>query len=423
MTDTKFIKSMLKSVSSKGFFNLLSANVLIQIVAFASQLFVAGILSPDDVGRIKILQTWLSIFSILGSMGFSSSTLKLCSENRTKSELNAIFRSGLSFTLITTLSSYAIVLVINQFEWISRDTAIHSLIPLAMLPLISNALFALYVAYYQSQKEIKLISNLTSINKIVAVFLIIIFTWFGGIKGYYIGFNLGAILLLIVVVSISRKRFRVKTNSSDKNRLYKLHWHYARPSFFSVLLADLASYADILIINYLIIGNITEVGFYSFALTLTVMFRVLPSTVQQITIPYFSGLSNKIPEFSKVFRKYSRQLILLISASLIAALVLIPLFITMVFSGKYDASIPYFLPLAIGWSIRQYNQIQAAALFGIGAISQIALSQFISLITNVILIVISLHFWGIMGVAYSSIVCAIIEVSLFSYFLKRKLKG
>ncbi len=423
MTDMNFIKSMLKSVSSKGFFNLLTANVLIQIVAFASQLFVAGILSPDDVGRIKILQTWLSIFSILGSMGFSSSTLKLCSENRTKAELSSIFRSGLSFTLITTLSSYAIVLVINQFEWISRDTAIRSLIPLAMLPLISNAFFALYVAYYQSQKEIKLISNLTSINKIVAVLLIIIFTWLGGIKGYYIGFNLGAILLLIVVVSISRNRFGVKTNSSDKKRLNKMHWHYARPSFFSLLLADLASYADILIINYLIIGNITEVGFYSFALTLTVMFRVLPSTVQQITIPYFSGLSNNIPEFSKVFRKYSLQLILLISASLIAALVLIPPFITIIFSGKYDASIPYFIPLAIGWTIRQYNQIQAAALFGIGAISKIARSQFLSLISNVILILISLYYWGIMGVAYSSIVCAIIEVSLFSYFLRRKLKG
>ncbi len=60
-TTVKII-DLLKFSDKRGFFHLLTANLLIQVVAFASQLFVAGILSPEDIGRIKVIQTFLSVF-------------------------------------------------------------------------------------------------------------------------------------------------------------------------------------------------------------------------------------------------------------------------------------------------------------------------------------------------------------------------
>ncbi|MEI8085006.1 MAG: hypothetical protein WCG93_02195, partial [Paludibacter sp.] len=63
-----------QNVREKGFFHLLSANLLIQFFAFASQLLVAGILASDDIGRIKIIQTYFSVFIILAGMGFNAST-------------------------------------------------------------------------------------------------------------------------------------------------------------------------------------------------------------------------------------------------------------------------------------------------------------------------------------------------------------
>ncbi len=413
------IKLLLKNIAGKGFFNLLSANMLIQIVAFASQLIVAGILSPEDVGRIKILQTWLSIFSILGSMGFNSSTLKLCSENRSRDEIKGIFRSGLLFTLFSTLAAYAIVLIINSLGLLSKETLIRSMVPLALLPLIANGLFAVYVSYYQARKEIRFISNITSVNKLVAVLLIVFFTFQLGIKGYYIGFNIAAFSLLIIVYFITQSKQKKPARSTSNRKLFQTHWKYARPSFFSVLLADLTAYADILIINFLLISDMMEVGFYSFALTLTVAFRVLPATVQQITIPYFSGMADAALGFKNVYKRYSRILVLIIIATLAAALLIFPPLIDFIFKGKYNASMPYFLPLAIGWSIRQYNQIQAAALFGKGAIADIAKSQVLALIINVLIIVIALQIWGLTGAAWASILCALSEVLFFYFFMRR----
>ena len=67
------IKKILSDSHQKGFFHLFSANVMIQLFAFASQMLVAWFLLPDDIGRIKIIQTYLTIFLIAGSLGFNIS--------------------------------------------------------------------------------------------------------------------------------------------------------------------------------------------------------------------------------------------------------------------------------------------------------------------------------------------------------------
>lgn len=423
MTRWLEIRQILKNVSHKGFFNLLSANVLINVLAFGLQLLVAGILSPDDVGRLKILRTWLSILSILGSMGFSGSTLKLCSENRSQKEIKAIFNASIIFTFLTTVSVYLLILLFNWFELLSKESIIQSLVPLALLPLAASGMFTLFMNYYLARKEMKLVSMLTSINKSVVFLLVIGFTFFLGIKGYYIGYNIAEFCILLIVIYISRSKFNVgKVKLSALKKLFKLHWNYALPSFLSNFLADLTTYADVLIISYLLFDEMNDVGFYSFALTLTVMLKVLPATAQQITIPYFSELSNQIDKFKLTYKKYSRILVTIIVITLLLVILVIPPMIDFIFKGKYNASFLFFIPLAVGWSIRQYNQIQAAALFGLGAISKMAKSMFFVLIINIIFIFISLHFWGLIGVAYSSIPCAIVEILMFDYYLKREIK-
>lgn len=412
------VKILLKQVSQKGFFNLLSANVLVQVVAFASQLLVAGILSPDDIGRIKILQTWLGIFTIIGSMGFNNSTLKLCSENRTKEETQRIFKSGLFFTLITTLGAYMMVLLINQLGLLSQDKSIKVLVPLALFPLISTSFFSLYVSYYQAKKDIKFISNITSINKVLSVLLILGFTYCLGIKGYYIGYNIAAIVLLLVVVLITHLSYAQVSFFRFSKSDFKMHWHYARPSFLSNILGELTAYADILLINFLV-RDTFEIGQYSFALTLTVLFRIFPATVQQITIPYFSNLFVNKPEFRKVFKKYSKILVIIVVFVLIVGLIFIPPLIKLLFVGKYNGAIVYFVPLAIGWSIRQYNQIQSALLFGAGKISYIAKSQLITLVFNIVVISVALGTWGLLGAAYASIICSSFVVLLLSRYVKK----
>lgn len=417
------IPSIIQAVHQKGFFNLLSANVFIQIVAFASQLFVAGILSPAEIGSIKILQTFLSIFTLIGGLGFNNSVLKLCSENIEENDKKILFNAGLGFTLFSTLFTYLVLISVNSFGVISSDNLIRSLFPIALFPLITTSLFSVYTSYFLAQRKIRLLSRLTSVNKLIAIIGIIIFTYFLGIKGYYIAYNISFILVLMICLRkepLADKKTLAEIYK-NKKALFKTHWLYAKPSLGAVVIAEFAAFADIILINYLVEDKY-QIGFYSFALTLTVIVRFIPSTVQLISEPYFSALSNNKNDIITAYKKYLRLLLIIITATLIAVLIIVPPAINWIYQRKYATVMIYFTPLAIGWSIRQINQLQSAVLFGMGKMSHIAYSQFFSLISNTVILLIALYYFGAIGAAYASIPSNVLSVFILYLFLRKNLK-
>lgn len=414
------IKTQITENSSRGFFHLLSANVLIQAVAFASQLFVAGILSPDDVGRIKVIMTFLSVFSVIGGMGFNGSTLKLCSENRSQGEVRQIFSAGVLFTVISTIAFYLLALLLNSFGLFSADKMIQWLIPMGLFPVITNSVFMVLVGYFQAIKEIKLMSRITIINKLISIVAIVLLTWWLGIKGYYFAYNISFIIMLAVGLRILKSDFNFSQNNLRAN--FKTHWAFSKPSLLANLMSEISAYADIFVINYLL-SDMQEIGFYSFALTLTVALRIFPATVQQMAIPYFSGFSSDRQQFIAVFRKYNRQLYMVVFATLIIAILVAPFLIKTIFSGKFDASIPFFMFLSIGWSIRLLTQLQSAAIFGLGKLHYNGWISLISMIFNVIIYYIFVTYFGAIGAAWASIPAGILILITSRMFMNRALRA
>jgi O-antigen/teichoic acid export membrane protein len=416
-----FITNKLNSLRyfhQKGFFHLLSANVLIQLVAFASQLFVAGILAPADMGRIKIIQTYLSVFSIIAGMGFNTSVLKLCSENRTLSDKKSLFQSALFFTITSTIILYTIILGLNFLNIFSTDKIIKWLIPLGLFPIISNSIFMVFISYFQATKKIKLISNLTISNKSISIIGIVLLSYYAGIKGYYVAYNASFILMLVVSFRLYGSGFSLEIFSTKSLSQFSIHWKYAKNSMFANLLSELSAYVDIILINYFI-KDMPQIGYYSFALTITVILRLFPSTVQQIASPYFSSLANQKNDFINTFNKYNKLLYIVVTLSLVAVLITMPFIIHWIFMGKYDQSMLYFPMLAIGWSLRQLTQLQSGAIFGLGKIQYSAYVSLISLIFNIIIISISIYFFGLIGAAYASIINGLVFTLCSRHFYKK----
>lgn len=422
MTYNSFkIKSLLKDIQQKGFFHLLSANVLIQVFAFSSQLFVAGILSPDDIGRIKIIQSYLSIFSIIAGMGFNASTLKICSEKRTQQDNINSLNAALIFTIISTIIVYFIVLVLNYYNFFSSDSLIKWLIPLGLFPLISNSIFIIYTSYLQANKEIKLFSSISVYNKLLSIIALICFSYFWGIKGYYVAYNISFILMSLIVAYIVHRTNKFSFKTDIKNK-FREHWVYAKANFFASIIAETSALLDIVLISF-IIKDLYEIGFYSFALTLTIALKIFPVTVQQIAIPYFSSFDMNRENFLKVFYKYNRLLYIVVFISLILFLAFTPLFVNFVFGEKYNNSFSFLIFLSIGWSIRNLNQLQSGAIFGLGKIKYNAYTVTFVLIGNLIIYPIAIYYFGIMGAAYASISSGIIMWIASGYYFKKAIRN
>ncbi len=420
MTTVTKISYFFRNIRQKGFFHLLSANILIQLFAFASQLFVAGILSAEDIGRVKIIQTYLSIFSIVAGMGFNASTLKICSEHKSKQQLSEYFNSAFVFTLISSSFVYGIVLLINYLEILSKDRLIQILIPLGMFPLITNSIFMLFIGLLQARKEIKLFSNITVLNKTISIIGIIILSYYWGMKGYYVAYNLSYILMIFVIF-FSIKRIVPISFKAFKTNIIKEHWHYAKASTFSNIIAETSAYIDIILISFLI-KDMVEIGYYSFALTLTIVLRLFPSTVQQITIPYFSSFKSNKAEFLNIFKRYNRLLYVVVFISLLFFLSITPPVVSYVFKDKYDQSFLYLTFLAIGWSIRNLNQLQSAAIFGLGKIHYNAYTALCALIGNIVIYPVAIYYFGLMGAAYASISSGIIIWVASRYFFRKAIQ-
>jgi O-antigen/teichoic acid export membrane protein len=417
-------RELLRSIYQKGFFHLFVSNVLIQIFAFASQLFVAGILQPDDIARIKIIQTYLSVFSIVGAMGFANSTLKHCSENRSDDQKFTLFYHALLFSVFSSAALYGIILLANKLELFSKDVLLCALLPLGLLPIITNTLFVVFVSFYQAQKKMKTIALLTGINKTLSIAGIVVFSCFWGIYGYYAAYNLGILIMLVacfIIIIRTGKKVPSCFALQQLRSSLSLHWYCAKYSMLANFLADTSMYVDIILISLFAV-NLHEAGYYSFALTMTVVLRLFPSTVQQIAIPYFSSAYHK-PVIMENFRKYNRLLVVVIAVTFVIVIVLVPLFFHVFFAGKYNPSVKYFIPLAIGWSIAQLRQLQSGAIFGLGKIKYITYNNLISLIVNILVFYLAFSNWGLTGMAYASIFTSSLSWLINSFYLRKTFAG
>ena len=65
----------------------------------------------------------------------------------------------------------------------------------------------------------------------------------------------------------------------------------------------------------------------------------------------FSSLQSNKEEFIKLFKTYNRLLLLILGFFILFILVM-PTLVDWIFNQKYHDSIPFLLPLSVGWSIR-----------------------------------------------------------------------
>ena len=137
------VLALFNSVKEKGFYHLLSANYLIRFLGFASQLIVAWIITTEDVGRIKVMQSYMSVFVVLASFGFNVSILKLCSEDRSEKQKNYLFRKGLTYSLVSQILTIALIFFLVYFELLSQDFIINKVFlvyALGLAPLVLDGI-------------------------------------------------------------------------------------------------------------------------------------------------------------------------------------------------------------------------------------------------------------------------------------------
>lgn len=387
-------KKLFKVAGEKGFYHLLSANFLVKFFGFSSQLLVAWILTPEDMGRIKVMQSFMSVFIILAGFGFNESIIKLCSENVDKKEKFYLYQKGVFYTLPFQFVTFILILILINFELLSKDEVINSVFiiyafGLLLLPLNSN-----FLGYLHALKKIKEYSKIQIITKIFGVALIIILTYFFSIWGYAFGIIIGYVITLLTIFLRNRKLFIMKA-IAVKNP-FKKHFSIAFISALTNLVGMLLYSIDIFVINYMS-NDRREIGYYAFATIFIGLLSIVARVVLKIAKPYFSERSDDFNAWHQTYTKYQRVMTKYLIIVLIMALIFVSIFLSYIFNAKYSASIYYFVLLSIGWFFRDLGAFRGVALFGLGKIKT---NFFVSLVTLIITLPAVYIFYKIGGIEY-----------------------
>ena len=399
------------SIYEKGFFHLLGANSLLLVFGFISQLFVAWILTPEEIGTIKILQTYVSIFVILGSLGYNVSVLKLCSEKRKDGEKKYLFQKGLNYSFIGAIAAYLIIIIFSFYQLISIDNKVNLYMIIFGLGIFPQTVNTVYFAYLQALKKIQSYSKIQVYTKIFSIIIVIVFSYYFILKGYIISIIVGY-LITNVFMLLHIKKINKNIDTLTLQGPYKLHNKYSFISLGANLLSIIIGSIDILLMNYFIKDR-TAIGYYSFAVTFASVMLIFSSSIMQVTSPYFSEVSVDFDNWLSKVRKYDRLLFIISVVITLLSLIAVPLFLKYIFHGKYQNSIKYFELLAIAWFFKNLIVIKSSALFGIGKININTLMGLIALPIYFISIFIGIHYYNLKGAAYSMIIS-----SIFLYILQ-----
>jgi O-antigen/teichoic acid export membrane protein len=386
----------IQSIAKKGFFHLFAVNGLIFVTGFVSQLFVAGILNPADIGRIKIMQTYIGMASLVGGLGFNTSLLKLASEHRSEDEKADLLHLAIFIAIASFLIFYVIFFVLSKSALISSDPLIAKLFPFYSLFLLPLIIQTMQLSYYQAIKELKRMALIQFYTKLVSVALIIAVTYVYKLEGYVIIISLTGVISIFSLkkglYGFTKKLIKLKF----KFHYLKMMWNLARYALLANLTGTLLATLDIYLINYLISDRI-EVGYYMFALTILSIYQIVPTSIQQVAFPYFSGKSGNYVNWINTYKKYNKLNHFILFILCFSGMLIIPFLVKFAFSHKYDASLVYFEFLSIAWLLQFLNMMKSTALMGYGRFN---INFYISLTGLVIcspLLYIFIKFYGLNG--------------------------
>lgn len=414
-----FLDNLFRSVAKKGFFHLFSANVFIFLFGFASQFFVAGFLSVEQLGQIRILQTYLSFAVLFSVFGFNTSIVKLCSEDRKEGEIRFLFRKVLGYVAVTSIITCLVVFLLNSCNLLSGDKEVKHYFYIIIIGIIPQAYDTIFTSYLQARRLIKEYSKINVVVKLLSVTGIILCTWKMGMPGYIAMYIGGFFLSVLALASYVKKHSNEEIIPIEQP--FKLHFKLAYIALLTNLLGQLFNYFDVFLMNYLV-SDREAIGYYSFALTLTLGMTIYRTTVNQIVVPYLSNISGKFDVLQQKAKAYGK--INSLASVLISLLFLVaaPLFIRIVYGDKFDHSVPFFIILCLNEMFYCISSFKGYTILAIGEIKFNFYGSIINGIANLLLSLIGLKIYGLIGLAMGKLISNVFYCVIVIFIYKRAIQ-
>ena len=395
------LRSLLAYLDGKGFFDLLVAKGLIHFLGFGTVLLVAKFVTPTELGEIKILQSYFSIFVIIASFGFDTAVLKVCSERSSMAEKDAVLRLSLKRALVTSFLTYGLLVVLALAGVITSTPYMAKWLVIYSVSIPIMVVTQLLLVFLQAQKRIKLMARMQAVIKIQCAIAIAVSTWKWGFDGFIFAtvaaFAIGLVPLVWQV--------RLRPASIPQENVTKRLSGYAVFSMLANLANQIGQRGDILILDRFIVDR-EVIGYYSLATIFVVAATQVNGAVQQIVIPYFSeNAGNK----TWVVARLRENVLRMIGLSVCVAAVVYGcgwVVVHVFFAPQYREMLTYLPVLLLRYLVWSCYSLIGACLVGLGHMRFNFGVVAVATPAAMVLFYLGQRYFGVMGVAWSTVLAA-----------------
>jgi O-antigen/teichoic acid export membrane protein len=405
----KVIRSLGSKLRSGGFFHLLATNILVQLMGFGSTLAVAKLVTPDELGNIKLLQSYTGLIAVLAGCGLTTAVLKYCSEERSESEKRAIFRQAMRLAMMATILSLlaGLAMAASGFPASARGLGYWLAVYALAVPL--NVATGLAITYLQSQRKLRELAKAQISMRILSFLCVLAATWAWGYAGFILS-SIASLAIALVPLMIGAREGRA---SSPAGRLPPGFYRVSGFSLFAGLVGTFGQYADIFVLDSFRVDR-ASLGYYSLATVFTMASMQAVNSVQQFLSPYFCRRSTDKEWFRKNVIKAQAGTSALSILLAILSMGLAYAIVHLAFGPQYRPTLGFLGVLLIRFVIWSgYAILGGVAAFAVGKVWIDLVRNVVSVAIGTLCACILLPRMGMIGAAWGQ-VCGSAAALVFS---------
>lgn len=381
------------SSSTSGIFYFIVVNLVSNGSSFLFFIIIARML-PDisGLGLVTILQTIITTTAIIAGLGLPQTASRFISnyigsgdKESANETLKYIVKLGFSSSIAVSIILFVLAPNISTFflhaeqDFVIRLAALDSFF-------LSMSNFGFYsLSALQRYRKIAIISAIGTAIKFSTAFLLVFIG--SGLQGIFLGFIVGDAIttLLYVAHLLPTLRIHSKAVYSKKEIL-----RYSIPWYGSSILAFVAEVIDRYLLQLL--SGLIAVGFYTPAILLGAILRILLSSLEQALLPSLSREfgKNGIHSLASSTRVVSRYLFLIYIPIGFLIIATLPVIIPWIYGERYAESIVPTAVIVLGFTLPSIGYVFNASLLSSGHsrvfLASSAIGLFIQILLGIILI-------------------------------------
>ncbi|MBU4502813.1 MAG: oligosaccharide flippase family protein [Nanoarchaeota archaeon] len=329
-------------------------NMVARVLGLLFFVILTWIYTPTEYGYIRYVIAIATLSCAAASTGFPSAITRYLGRYGKDEELrDAYFSNSLIAIFVIFLATTLVLFTIGKLNFGTFLVMIGLTIAPTYLGAIRGFILSRRIAGFQIS---------TGILKIVIVALLFYVVGVYPLLYALAAFGFACLIPICIIEIIRPLPLHFRKKLISKNVLKELT-RFALPVIISSIIYSMMMSIDIICIQHFL--GFEQVGFYSVARTLVVVFTFAPAGINMILMPKVAGLREK----EKIVSYLKFSLIVIAIASVALLMVIYALgeqLIEVIFTSAYLEALPALFVLSIGMSLFAVYTIIDAVWTGIG---------------------------------------------------------